>query len=105
MYKLQVRTSKEKRRLKAGYDRYKDNGHTYVLSMMGYEFFNTIEPENIKTLLAVNFKDYNLGARSIAFAPLLGQGIFTTGSSCDDLIGLHETNSCIDGPQWEHSRV
>ncbi|KAB8294239.1 hypothetical protein EYC80_009671 [Monilinia laxa] len=88
MYKFQVKSSKEKRRLKAGYDRFKDNGHTYVLSMMGYDFFNTIEPENIKTLLAVNFKDYNLGARSIAFTPLLGQGIFTT-----------------DGAQWEHSRA
>ncbi|QSZ35999.1 hypothetical protein DSL72_007123 [Monilinia vaccinii-corymbosi] len=105
MYKFQVKTSKEKRRLKAGYDRYKNNGYTYVLSMMGYDFFNTIEPENIKTLLAVNFKDYDLGARSIAFAPLLGEGIFTTGSSCDDHSYSDHTNFCIDGAQWEHSRA
>lgn len=79
MYKTQVKTLKEKRRLKAGYDRYKENGNTFVLSMMGFQFFNTIEPENIKTLLAVNFKDYDLGARRVAFGPLLGEGIFTTG--------------------------
>ncbi|APA15520.1 hypothetical protein sscle_15g102900 [Sclerotinia sclerotiorum 1980 UF-70] len=88
MYKFQVKSAKEKRRLKAGYDRYKENGNTYVLSMMGFDFFNTIEPENLKTLLAVNFKDYDLGARRGAFSPLLGDGIFTT-----------------DGAQWEHSRA
>ncbi|KAF7854577.1 hypothetical protein EAF04_010386 [Stromatinia cepivora] len=88
MYKFQVKNAKEKRRLKAGYDRYKENGNTYVLSMMGFDFFNTIEPENLKTLLAVNFKDYDFGARRVAFSPLLGEGIFTT-----------------DGAQWEHSRA
>lgn len=84
VYKFQTQTSKEKRRLQAGYDRYKANGNTFVLSMMGFDFYNTIEPENIKTMLSINFKDYDLGARLVAFRPLLGEGIFTTGLSCDD---------------------
>ncbi|KAI9645128.1 hypothetical protein NHQ30_005862 [Ciborinia camelliae] len=88
VYKVQVKSFEEKRRLKAGYDRYKDNGYTFVLSLMGFDFYNTIEPENVKTILAVNFKDYNFGARRVAFGPLLGEGIFNT-----------------DGAQWEHSRA
>ncbi|TGO52447.1 hypothetical protein BCON_0141g00190 [Botryotinia convoluta] len=88
MYKIQVNSSKQKIRLKTGFERYRDNGHTFVLSMMGFNFYNTIEPENIKTLLSIKFKDYDLGGRRVAFAPLLGEGIFTT-----------------DGAQWEHSRA
>jgi cytochrome P450 len=36
----------------------------------------TIEPENVKTILSLKFKDYSLGVRRKAFSPLLGQGIF-----------------------------
>jgi hypothetical protein len=42
-------------------------------------FFNTIDPENVKALLATNFKDFGLGQRLDALGPLLGEGIFTTG--------------------------
>lgn len=42
-------------------------------------YFNTIDPENVKAVLATNFKDFGLGQRQRAFGPLLGQGIFTTG--------------------------
>lgn len=48
----------------------------------------TIEPENVKTMLATNFKDWNLpDMRKDAFIPLFGRGIFTT-----------------DGAEWQHSR-
>lgn len=48
----------------------------------------TVEAENVKTVLATNFKDYELpAARKRAFYPLLGFGIFTN-----------------DGADWKHSR-
>lgn len=37
----------------------------------------TNEPENIKALLATQFKEFDLGIRYDAFKPLLGDGIFT----------------------------
>ncbi|KAL2047698.1 hypothetical protein N7G274_000740 [Stereocaulon virgatum] len=59
--------------------------HQKVLST---DMIQTIEPENLKTMLALNFKDWSLGRRRIdAFLPLLGHGIFTT-----------------DGAAWQHSR-
>ena len=49
----------------------------------------TIEPENVKTMLATKFKDFSLGkGRKELFIPLLGHGIFDT-----------------DGPAWERSRA
>ena len=52
------------------------------------DMIQTVEPENLKTMLAVNFKDYGLGdRRKTAFIPFLGRGIFTT-----------------DGAAWQHSR-
>jgi cytochrome P450 len=48
-----------------------------------------MEPENIKTMLATKFSDWELGSRrKAAFIPILGHGIFTT-----------------DGTAWEHSRA
>ena len=48
----------------------------------------TIEPANLKTMLAVNFKDFSLGERrTTALIPFLGPGIFNT-----------------DGAAWRHSR-
>lgn len=47
----------------------------------------TAEPENIKTILSLKFKDFSLGQREQAFAPLLGHGIFNS-----------------DGEKWAESR-
>lgn len=48
----------------------------------------TVEAENVKTVLATKFKDYELPSlRKRAFHPLLGYGIFTN-----------------DGEDWKHSR-
>jgi len=50
---------------------YIDVWHRHVIS--------TIEPENLKTIQAVDFKKWTLGSRRIsAFRPFLGLGIFTT---------------------------
>ncbi|ANB11198.1 sterol 14-demethylase [Sugiyamaella lignohabitans] len=48
----------------------------------------TVHPENIKTILATNFKDYSLGVRYQQLFPLLGNGIFT-----------------LSGEGWKHSRA
>ena len=48
----------------------------------------TVDAENVKTILATKFKDYELPfRRKSAFCPLLGFGIFTN-----------------DGADWRHSR-
>lgn len=54
----------------------------------GQIWLATIEPENIKTILATSFKDYSLGFRYDAMYDLLGNGIFT-----------------LSGEGWKHSRA
>ena len=88
LYRIQMNASKEKRILEVGYKRYQDNGNTWSGAMMGHTFFNTIDPENVKAILATNFNDFGIGGRLQAFGALLGRGIFTS-----------------DGKHWEHSRV
>ncbi|KAL9094940.1 MAG: hypothetical protein Q9165_002890 [Trypethelium subeluteriae] len=59
------------------------------VGMLGKMVFNTIEPKNIQAVMALNFKDYEIGKiRNGSFMPLLGNNIFTS-----------------DGPSWEHSRA
>jgi hypothetical protein len=79
VYRVQVKALKEKATLKLDKDRYNQYGGTWSVHMMGKTFYNTIEPENIKTILATDFKIFGLGERQVAFGPLLGKGIFTTG--------------------------
>ena len=62
--------------------------YTMVQRIIFTNMIQTIEPDNLKTMLALNFKDYGLGdRRTAAMIPLLGRGIFTT-----------------DGAAWQHSR-
>ena len=69
-------------------DRYRRTGKTFQITLAGVNAINTIEPENIKTMLSLKFKDYHLSTRrKTAFDPLLGRGIFTT-----------------DDSDWQHSR-
>ncbi|KAI9054533.1 hypothetical protein LZ554_001689 [Drepanopeziza brunnea f. sp. 'monogermtubi'] len=88
LYRIQARASKTRTILAVSKKRFADNGHTWKATMMGRSFYNTIDPENVKAVLATNFKDFGIGQRQESFGPLLGQGIFTT-----------------DGAQWEHSRA
>lgn len=88
LYKIQKQAMKDQNLLDVVKKRYDDNGTTYSAYLMGQVFVNTVEPENIKAILATNFKDFGLGERIRSLGPLLGQGIFTS-----------------DGAIWEHSRV
>ena len=65
----------------------KQKTHTFLTRMIHYPFVATAEPENIKTILSLRFKDYGFGNRSASFTPLLGPGIFNN-----------------DGEKWANSR-
>ena len=68
--------------------RYTRHGSTLHLKVLFKDLFQTIEVENIKSMLATNFKDWSLpNRRKMSVTPLLGDGIFTT-----------------DGAAWQHSR-
>lgn len=67
--------------------RFDKTGNTYHSHMSGKSATLTLEPENLKTMLSLKFKDFGLGPQRREFAPLLGAGIFTT-----------------DGAAWQHSR-
>ncbi|KAK3166833.1 hypothetical protein OEA41_009958 [Lepraria neglecta] len=62
--------------------------NTVQISLLGKTFVSTIEPENLKSVLATDFKSWRLGEeREKVMAPFLGEGIFTS-----------------DGAAWQHSR-
>jgi hypothetical protein len=84
----QVALSKAKRSFPEALARFRRIGNTFTLVAMGRKVVVTIEPQNVKTILATNFNDYGLGRRITAMGPLLGTGIFTS-----------------DGADWQHSRV
>uniref|UniRef100_A0A093VGW9 Cytochrome P450 n=1 Tax=Talaromyces marneffei PM1 TaxID=1077442 RepID=A0A093VGW9_TALMA len=82
-FRIQAEAVKKKRLMALQQERYDTYGNTWSLVLMGARFYTTIEVENVKAVLATNFKDFGLGMRQVAFDPLLGQ----------------------DGEQWEHSRA
>ena len=52
-------------------------GKTFLLRLLGQTIIVTIEPENVKTVLATEFKSWELGEeRKQMLMPLLGEGIF-----------------------------
>ena len=87
-FKRQVAMFKAKQVLPDLFRRFEDVGNTFSHVSMGRKIWVTREPENVKAVLATNFKDFGIGQRFRAMGPLLGQGIFTS-----------------DGALWEHSRV
>ncbi|KAF2095752.1 cytochrome P450 [Rhizodiscina lignyota] len=63
--------------------------HTSQSRIINSIVYTTTEPKNIQALLATQFQDFSLGpARHGTFAPLLGNGIFSS-----------------DGKQWEFARA
>ncbi|KAI9923720.1 hypothetical protein ASPWEDRAFT_32301 [Aspergillus wentii DTO 134E9] len=83
-----IDAAKQHRLLDVGIARFHRYGHTFYHRRLGGTVFSTCEPQNIKTILSLRFKDYGLGNRISSFGPLLGHGIFTT-----------------DGEHWAHSRA
>jgi cytochrome P450 len=67
-----------------------ETGHsTFVESLLGTKNIVTSDPKNVQAVLALQFKDFELGPRRRNnFYPLLGDGIFT-----------------LDGHGWEHARA
>jgi cytochrome P450 len=71
------------------YGRVNNGVNTFTQLILGDRVVVTCEPENIKSILATKFKDFEFPkSRKEAFLPLLGHGIFTT-----------------DGKEWEASRA
>ncbi|KAL8914793.1 MAG: hypothetical protein Q9171_000629 [Xanthocarpia ochracea] len=61
---------------------------TFSAKELHLQLLFTMEPENVKSILATDFKSYRLGEeREKNLRPILGDGIFTS-----------------DGAQWQHSR-
>ncbi|KAK7191536.1 hypothetical protein DPSP01_011053 [Paraphaeosphaeria sporulosa] len=78
----------ERKMLERNQERFRQMGvNTYLTRMLHMPMITTCEPENIKTILSLRFKDYSFGNRYLAFAPLLGDGIFNS-----------------DGEKWQNSR-
>lgn len=69
-------------------ERFRIYGNTFKVKELLNRAILTVEPENIKTILSINFKDYGIGYRLGPFKPLLGAGIFDT-----------------DGDHWASSRA
>lgn len=71
---------------KAHYERY---GNTFSSRLSTLSIIQTIDPENIKTVLSTSFADFAIGApRQNAFSPILRNSILVA-----------------DGTQWQHSRA
>lgn len=74
------RAIKEHRALEMTKERFDLLGfNTARISILTRTFVATVEPENLKCVLASDFRSYSLGdERKMLMRPLLGEGIFTT---------------------------
>ncbi|KAK2597027.1 hypothetical protein N8I77_012901 [Diaporthe amygdali] len=68
--------------------RFRKAGPTWEVRGFHRRSIFTADPENVKTLLSLRFKDFTLGGRQRIMGPLLGQGVFAS-----------------DGDEWAHSRA
>ena len=83
-----IKAAKEHRLMSHNRARFLRIGYTTHMKFFFTDLVQTNEPENLKTMMALDFKKWGLGnRRKTAFVPLLGHGIFTT-----------------DGAAWQHSR-
>lgn len=79
---------RQHRILEQGCELFEILGNTFTVKELHRRAILTVEPENIKTVLSLRFKDYGIGHRLEAFRPLLGEGIFDS-----------------DGDHWASSRA
>lgn len=83
-----IKAAKEHRLMAHNRARFLRNGNNTHMKFFFTDLVQTLEPENLKTIMAKDFKKWGLGnRRKDAFVPLLGHGIFTT-----------------DGVAWQNSR-
>ena len=83
-----LKAAKEHRLLAHNRSRFLNNGNNTHVKIIFTDLMQTLEPENLKTIMALDFKKWGLGnRRKGTFVPLLGHGIFTT-----------------DGAAWHNSR-
>jgi len=85
--KMMAENSKKHIVLQENKKRFEKFGTTFQTRMVTMPIIATCEPENIKTILSLKFKDYGFDHRKAAFTPLLGHGIFNA-----------------DGERWANSR-
>jgi cytochrome P450 len=85
--KLMSENAKKHIVLQENKKRFEKLGTTFQSRVVTMPIIATCEPENIKTILSLKFKDYGFGHRQAAFTPLLGHGIFNA-----------------DGEIWANSR-
>ncbi|KAF1987056.1 cytochrome P450 [Aulographum hederae CBS 113979] len=84
-----LRAGKERKTLETFRNRFERTGTTFRQKLFGRPMVSTCDPENVKTILSVRFKEFCLGKpRMNSLGPLFGAGIFTT-----------------DGEPWAHSRT
>jgi cytochrome P450 len=73
------KVSREHRLLMTTYGRFQRFGvYTFAARLFTNKVIMTAEPENVKTILSVKFKDFSLGQRKGFVTPLLGHGIFNS---------------------------
>jgi cytochrome P450 len=82
-----IAAAKHHKVLELGLKRFEIYGNTFKAQNLTNTIITTREPQNMKTVLSLRFKDYGLGNRIKTFGPLLGHGIFTA-----------------DGEHWAQSR-
>ncbi|KAL2839082.1 n-alkane-inducible cytochrome P450 [Aspergillus pseudoustus] len=83
-----IRALRQHKILERATELFRIHGTTFTVKELQRRAIVTIEPENIKTILSLKFKDYGIGHRLEPFRPLLGEGIFDT-----------------DGDHWSASRA
>jgi len=71
-----IKTIRDKRVLSTELAMFREMGSwTWSTVLLGTRFTNTAEPENLKTIMATDFRKWGLGwQRKRAFEPLLGEG-------------------------------
>lgn len=88
MYKM-VKVHRNKTMLSTMRARHAQYGITFSSRLANVATISTIEPENIKAILSVNFKDFHVGLpRRRAFGPVVANSILVA-----------------DGVEWERSRA
>ena len=88
LYRADIAAAQANKSLASALGKFRALGNTWSGKLMGQYFLATIEPENVKAVLATQFEQFSLQERLSVYGPLIGRGIFTT-----------------DGVEWEHSRV